>query len=70
MKEKINKLFEDETIEEKKATKSAFYLMFPALISAAIAAYYAPLLISLIAVALALYQFLLLKSFINDFYNK
>jgi len=66
----IDDLFEDDTKEEKKSTNTAFYLMFPSLISAAVAVYYAPLLVGLITLALAIYQFLMLKSFIQDFYNK
>lgn len=66
----IDSLFEESASkEERKSTNTAFYLMFPSLISAAIAAYYAPLIVSFIAIALAIYQFLLLKSFVQDFYN-
>lgn len=54
--------------QEKKATNTAFILMFPALILAGIAVFYAPLYISLVAILLAIYQFLMVKRFILDFY--
>lgn len=53
---------------EKKATNTAFILMFPALILAGMAALYAPVFGSLLAIVLALYQFLMLKKFIEDYY--
>lgn len=53
---------------EQKATNTAFILMFPALILAGMAALYAPVVGSLLAIVLALYQFLMLKKFIEDYY--
>ena len=58
----------DAERREKKATNTAFILMFPALIIAGIAAMYAPIWGSLIVVLLSFYQFLMLKKFIDDFY--
>jgi hypothetical protein len=54
---------------EQTATNTAFILMFPSLILAGMAALYAPIFGSLLAVALALYQFLMLKKFIEDYYR-
>jgi Flp pilus assembly protein TadB len=61
---------EDKSFMESKSTKTAFLLMFPALIIGIIAAYYGPLLISVIAIALAIYQFIMLRQFIGDYYRK
>ena len=58
-----------EEVKDSKTTKTAFILMFPALIIAAIASMYSPLAMSVIVVALAVYQFLMLKQFIEDFYR-
>lgn len=57
--------------EERRATNTAFILMFPALILAGMAgllsvSFYGKLLV----IALALYQFLMLKKFILDYYKK
>jgi len=59
----------EEVKDDSKTTKTAFILMFPALIIAAIASMYSPLAMSVIVVALAVYQFLMLKQFIEDFYR-
>lgn len=59
----------EEYLKDKKATNTAFIMMFPALILAAIGVFYAPLLISLMGIALAIYQFLMLKKFIEDYYK-
>jgi hypothetical protein len=67
MKEQKEEKFVD--IKEARATKTAFILMFPAVIIAGLAAYYAPVGISLLSIALAVYQFLMLKSFVQDFYR-
>ena len=56
--------------EDKKSTNTAFILMFPALILAVIAAYCAKsVAVSLLAVALALYEFIMTKKFIQDYYK-
>lgn len=56
---------------DRKATKTAFILMFPALILAGIAAYSARSIpVSLLAVVIAIFQFILLKQFIDDYYRK
>jgi hypothetical protein len=65
MTKEIKEVKESDT----RATNTAFILMFPALILAIIAAFYANTIVSLIAVALAIYQFLMLKKFIDDFYR-
>lgn len=54
---------------ESRATSTAFILMFPALILAGMAALFAPVYGSLLAVVLAIYQFLMLKKFIEDYYR-
>ena len=59
-----------ETKDSEKTTSTAFILMFPAFILAGMAALWAPLYGSLLAVALAIYQFLMLKKFIEDYYKK
>jgi len=60
----------EETKEEKRATSTAFILMFPALILAGMAALFATAIwVSLLAIALAVYQFLMLKKFIDDYYK-
>lgn len=60
----------DRDMMDKKATNTAFIMMFPALILAAIGVFYAPMLISVIGIALAIYQFLMLKKFIEDYYKR
>jgi len=58
-----------ENRKDAKATSTAFILMFPALILAGLAVFYAPLGISVVAVCLAIYQFLMIKKFIEDYYK-
>lgn len=58
------------TPQERKTTSTAFILMFPALIIAAIATYYAPLGASFISIAIAVYQFLMLRKFVEDYFKK
>ena len=61
---------EPEKKEDDKATNTAFILMFPALILAGMAAFYATSVwASMLAIALAIYQFLMLKKFIGDYYK-
>ena len=65
--------FEDEELEQhdKKATNTAFIIMFPALILAGMAGLFVPTLYGkLLVIALAAYQFLMLKKFIQDYYKK
>jgi uncharacterized membrane protein len=59
-----------EIQDNPKVTSTAFILMFPALILAGMAVYLAPLSGSILALALALYQFLMLKKFVEDYYRK
>ena len=66
--EEIESKAEKEAVE-KKATNTAFILMFPALILAIIAVYYTPLLLGLLAILLVIYQFLMLKKFIEEYYT-
>jgi len=54
---------------ENKSTSTAFLLMFPALILAGMAALGTTIFGSLLVVSLAIYQFLMLKKFIIDYYN-
>ena len=58
------------TPEERKATNTAFLLMFPSVIIACIAAFYAPVVVSVLAVLVTFYQFLMLKKFIEDYYKR
>jgi hypothetical protein len=53
-----------------KSTGTAFILMFPAFILAIIASIYSTGYMPLIVVALSIYQFLLIKKFIEDYYKK
>ena len=64
MKEKIVEA------EDRKVTNTAFILMFPTLIIAAVAIAYAPIIVSMISIALTVYQFLMTKKFIQDYYKK
>jgi hypothetical protein len=59
----------EEKVKNTKVVNTAFYLMFPAFILAGMAALFAPLYGSILAIALAIYQFLLLKRFIEDYYR-
>lgn len=68
-KEQLNQERE-EYIKDKKATNTAFILMFPALITSIIAVIWAPLYAGVITIALAIYQFLMTKKFIEDYYRK
>lgn len=70
-KKTIELLEENEYNQEQKgkSTNTAFILMFPSLILAGIGALYAPLFGSLLSIALVIYQFLLLKKFIEDYYK-
>jgi uncharacterized membrane protein len=70
--EEVGNDFSDEPIESKstKSTNTAFILMFPCLILAGMAALYASSIFgSVLAVALGIYQFLMLKKFIEDYYK-
>lgn len=66
-----------KTLEEKTdkpklnspGTNTAFILMFPTLILAGIAGIYASFPAKVLAIALAAYQFLMLKKFIEDYYK-
>jgi hypothetical protein len=61
----------DETYMERKSTNTAFVLMFPALILAGIAGLFTPTIYGkLLVIALAIYQFIMLKKFILDYYKK
>ena len=55
--------------DSSRTTNTAFILMFPTLILAGIAAINSTLPSGLLAIALAIYQFLMLKKFIEDFYR-
>lgn len=53
-----------------KTTNTAFILMFPSLLLTVIAVISSVSYISLLAIGLVIYQFLLLKKFIEDYYKK
>ena len=56
---------------ERKSTNTAFILMFPALILAGLAVVsLTNFWLKILACALAVYQFLMLKKFIEDYYKK
>lgn len=62
---------DEEWAEERKATNTAFILMFPALILAGMAGLWASTLYAkFLVISLAFYQFLMLKKFIQDYYKK
>jgi len=68
MKTKKETIFD---AEDRKATNAAFILMFPALILSGMAGLWAPTIPSkFLVIALAVYQFLMLKKFIQDYYKK
>ena len=65
-----NELNEIATATVKKSTNTAFILMFPCLILAGMAAFLSRSIAgSILAVALGIYQFLMLKKFIEDYYK-
>lgn len=70
MKRKNQEYVERGYDVDKKATNTAFILMFPALIISIMAVIWSPLYAVLITMALAIYQFLMLKKFIEDYYKK
>jgi len=75
MKNKTKKEQTEEQIEAKledrRITNTSFILMFPALLLAGIAGIFIPAISGkLLVIALAVYQFLMLKKFIQDYYKK
>lgn len=59
--------------EEKKIMGTSFILLFPALIICILAIVFIPATlwwISLVIIALAIYHFLMLKRFVEDYYKK
>lgn len=60
----------EKYLEDKKITNTAFILMFPSLIIAMIGIIWSPLYASTIVIALSVYQFLMTKKFIEDYYKK
>ena len=60
----------EQYLLEKKATNTAFILMFPALIIAMIGIIWSPLYATAIIIALAIYQFLMTTKFIEDYYRR
>jgi hypothetical protein len=68
---KVEERDEEKWAEERKATNTAFILMFPALILAGMAGLWAETLCAkFLVISLAFYQFLMLKKFIQDYYKK
>lgn len=61
-----------ERVEKKKdkETNAAFLLLFPSFILAVFAVFFAPLGIGIIAIAIAVYQWIMVKKFIQDYYKK
>ncbi len=58
-------------VDSTKATSTAFILMFPTVLLTLIAVVSASdLLLSAFAIGLSIYQFLLIKKFIEDYYRK
>ena len=56
---------------EEKTVTTAFFLMFPCFILAGMAVMYSPGLPgAMLGIALSVYQFFLLKKFIEDYYKK
>lgn len=60
----------EEIDKDKKITSSAFLIIFPTLVLAGIAAFYAPMAVSIVSVIIAFYQFLMLKKFLEDYYRR
>lgn len=70
-KSKELKLEEEEEKETDKTVGTAFFLMFPALLTAGIATLGSTSLpVRGLIIALTFYQFLLLKKFIQDYYKR
>jgi len=61
---------EIELKEDRKATNTAFIMLFPALIISAIAVLNSDMYLGSIAIMLAIYQFVMAKKFIVDYYRK
>jgi len=59
-----------EEIETQRTTTTAFILMFPCLILAGMAILNSSIAGGLLAIALSIYQFLMLKKFIEDYYKR
>ena len=66
-KEKIKK---EDTLEERRSTTTAFLLLFPTLILAAIGVFFAPAGVAALSVLIAVYQFIMTKRFIEDYYGR
>ena len=60
---------EDKIKSEQKATSTAFILMYPSAILVGIVIWYASLISGMLALSLGVYQFLMLKKFIEDYYK-
>ena len=63
------KKHDEATVEEKMITSASFVLLFPSLIIAVIAISYSTTAFSFIVVGLAIYQFLMVKKFLEDYYR-
>ena len=60
----------EEKVKKKKTTNTAFILMFPTLILAGIAVWFPQdIEIKLLAGGMAVYQFLMMKKFIEEYYK-
>ena len=70
-KEKTTTRYNEEDEERNKITTTAFFLMFPCFILAGMAVLYSPTLPGgVLAIALSIYQFFMLKKFIEDYYKR
>jgi hypothetical protein len=56
--------------KDDKATSTAFILMFPTLLLAGIAVFHLVIWLKFLTLSLTVYQFILLKKFIQDYYKK
>jgi len=61
----------EPTEEQTKTTSTAFFLMFPSFVISAMAILWSPNVPSGgLAILLSIYQFFMLKKFIEDYYKK
>lgn len=71
MKQKLeDSLKVPQSPKEKKATQTAFILIFPSLIVAAIGIYSSNAALAVVIVLLTIYQMLMTKNFIEDYWKK
>ena len=67
----LDEILKEESKEmSTKATSTAFILMYPSVILTAIVIWYSEIAMGILALSLGIYQFLMLKKFIEDYYRK